>query len=175
MQQARGNVSLMMRKETLKEALQLDPDNLAVRDLLLQTLLKSGSGNEVETFLRDSLYRFPNHLFFITSQAQLQIQRKNFADAIATLEGVDSSEPAYLSLLAASYQQHKRHQDAAGLYQRLTQIQPDKAEYWLGLGVSCDNLHRRQDAVQAYRQALEKNTLNTDVVDYINQRLSVLN
>lgn len=175
LKQAQGNVSLLMRKETLKEALQLEPDNLAVRDLLLQTLLKSGSGSEVEGFLQESLRLFPNHLAFITSLAQLQIQRKEFAAATATLERVESGEPAYLSLLAAGYQQQKRYLESAEIYQRLTQIQPDKAEYWLGLAIGSDNLHRRQDAVEAYRQALEKNTLNSDVVDYIKQRLSALN
>jgi tetratricopeptide (TPR) repeat protein len=175
LQQAQGNVSLLMRKETLKEALQLEPDNLRVRDLLLQTLLKSGSGSEVESFLQESLRLFPNHLAFITSLAQLQLQRKDFAAATATLERVESSEPAYLSLLAAGYQQQKRYHNAAEIYQRLTQMQPDKAEYWLGLAISADNLHRRQDAVPAYRQALDKNTLNSEVVDYIKQRLSVLN
>lgn len=175
LQQAKGNVSLMMRKETLKEALLLDPDNLAIRDQLLQTLLKSGSASELDNFLQDSLRMYPRHLAFVTSQAQMQIQRKDFAAATATLERVDSSEPAYLSLLAASYQQQKRHHNAAEIYQRLTQMQPERAENWLGLAVSADHLHQRQTAVQAYRQALEKNTLNNDVVDYINQRLSALN
>jgi tetratricopeptide (TPR) repeat protein len=145
---------------------------------MLQTLLKSGPTNELEAFTRESLALFPNHLAFVTSLAHLQLQRKELAAATATLERIDSTqsnEPAYLSLLAASYQQQKRFQQAASIYQKLTLIQPEKAENWLGLGICAENLHQRQTAIQAYQQALEKKTLNSDVVDYINQRLTVLN
>ena len=176
--EAERSASQLMRKETLKEALALEPGNLHTRDLLLQTLLKTGPGNELEQFLRDSLMLFPNHLAFITSLAQLQMQHKAYAAASATLEGIDSNqtnEPAYLALLAASYQQQKNFHNAAPIYQRLTQIQPEKAENWLGLAICAENLQQRQTAIQAYRQALAKNTLNGEVVNYINQRLSALN
>jgi len=176
--EAETSASQLMRKETLKEALALEPGNLHTRDLLLETLLKTGPGNELEEFLHDSLMLFPNHLAFVTSQAQLQMQHKNYAAASATLERIDSSqtnEPVYLALLAASYQQQKRFQNAAPIYQRLTQLQPEKAENWLGLGICAENLQQRQTAIRAYQQALAKNTLNGEVVSYINQRLSALN
>lgn len=174
LQQAQGDMSLLMRKETLKEALVLAPHNLNIREQLLKTLLKTGNTAELESFLRECLILFPNHPVFLSSQAQLQLQRKDYAAASATLERIDSSDPGYLRLLAGSYQQQKRHHDAAELYQRLTQLQPEKAENWLGLAISAESLQQRQMARQAYRQALDKNTLNDEVVDYIRQRLSVL-
>lgn len=174
LQQAQNSSSLLMRKETLKEALQLDPENLAIREQLLEVLIKSGNGNELNRFLNDSLQRFPNQPSFITSLAQLQIQRKEFAAASGTLERIRSNEPGYLTLLAGSYQQQKRYRDAAEIYQRLTAGQPDKAEHWLGLGICSDNLSQKSAAIEAYQQALAKNTLNAEVVDYINQRLSAL-
>ncbi len=176
--QAQDSASMLMRKETLKEALEVDPEYLPARDLMLQTLLKSAPTHELEKFIHESLALFPNHLAFVTSLARLQLQRQELAAATATLEHIDSNqsnEPAFLSLLAASYQQQKRFQNAANIYQKLTQIQPEKAENWLGLGICAENIHQRQIAIQAYRQALAKKTLNTDVVDYINQRLTVLN
>jgi MSHA biogenesis protein MshN len=176
--QAQNSASLLMRKETLKDLLELDPQDLPARNLLLQTLLKSNAPGELDTFLQESLQLYPNHLAFITTQAHLQMQRKQFAAAIATLERVDSSqinEPTYLSLLAAGYQQQHQYQNAANVYQKLTQLQPDRAEHWLGLGICAEQLHHNQTAVMAYRQALAKNTLSSQVVDYIKQRLSSLN
>lgn len=172
--QAQNSASLMMRKEILKDLLTIDPQNLSARNLLLQTLLKSNAQAELDMFLQESLQLFPNHLAFITSQAHRQIQRKQFSAAIATLERVDSSqikEPIYLSLLAASYQQQQQYQQAVTIYQKLTIIQPDKAEHWLGLGLCEEHLHHNQTAIMAYQQALNKNTLNSPVVDYIKQRL----
>ena len=176
--QAQNSASLMMRKEILKDLLIIDPQDLSARNLLLQTLLKSNSPAELDIFLQESLHLFPNHLAFITTQAHSQIQRKQIAAAIATLERVDSSqinEPTYLSLLAAAYQQQQQYQKAAAIYQKLTYIQPNKAEHWLGQGICAENLHHNQTASMAYQQALNKNTLNSPVVDYIKQRLTSLN
>lgn len=176
--QAQNSASFMMRKEILKDLLAIDPQNLSARNLLLQTLLKSNAQTELDMFLQESLQLFPNHLAFITTQAHRQIQRKQFSAAISTLERVDSrqiNEPTYLSLLAASYQQQQQYQQAAAIYQKLTIIQPDKAEHWLGLGICEENLHHNQTAIMAYQQALNKNTLNSPVVDYIKQRLISLN
>lgn len=175
--EAQNESSALMRSETLQEALTLNPRHLPARNLLLQSLLKSNS-LQLEAFLQESLQLFPNHLPFITSLAHRQIQRKDFVAASATLERVDSQhidDADYLSLLAASYQQQQRFPSALALYQRLTERQPEKAEYWLGLGVCADHLQQRQTAITAYRQALAKNTLNDRVVDYIKQRLMGLN
>ncbi len=175
--EAQNESSALMRSETLQEALTLNPRHLPARNLLLQSLLKSNS-LQLEAFLQESLQLFPNHLPFITGLAHRQIQRKDFIAASATLERVDSQgidDADYLALLAGSYQQQQRFPSALALYQRLTESQPEKAEYWLGLGVCADHLQQRQTALTAYRQALAKNTLNDSVVDYIKQRLMGLN
>lgn len=175
--QARQAVSLAMRKEIYAEILELSPQDLKTRDQMLDVLLKTASAAELESFLRDSLLLFPKHLAFVTSYARLQLQQKNVAAAITTLErvGADASrEPAYLSLLASSYQQQQRFHEAAPLYQSLTQLQPEKAEYWLGLAICADNLQQPYTAIQAYQQALGQKTLKAEVSLYIQQRLDAL-
>jgi len=177
-QQADDAASLTMRKEIFKELLALAPHDLKTRDQLLAILLKTASVAEQESFLRDSLMLYPNHLAFVTSLARLQLQQKNAVAASATLERAEaagSGDIAYVSLLAASYQQQKRFREAAPLYQTLTRLQPEKAEHWLGLGICADNLQQAQTAVQAYQRALEPQTLNGDVTLYIQQRLAALN
>lgn len=175
--QAQHSASALMTKENLKEALQLDPHYLPARTLLLQTLLKSHADAELGEFVDDSLQLFPSNLLFIKTRAHMYVQQKNFAAAVNILERIDADtvdDGAYLALLAAGYQQLQRFPQAARIYRQLTQIQPDKAEHWLGLAIAQDKLNQPQSAVQAYRQALDKKTLNAEVVSYIKQRLSVL-
>ena len=176
---AQASSSLLMMRENLYEALQFNPNHLPARTLLLQTLLKSrASPLEISRFIDDSLRLFPGNLLFVKTRAHLYTQQKNFSAALTTLAQIDADtvdDTAYLSLLAASHQQLQHFPQAARLYQRLCQIQPDKAEHWLGLGMSRDKLNQAPAAAQAYRQALDKNTLNAEVVSYIKQRLGALN
>jgi MSHA biogenesis protein MshN len=177
--QAQKGRSQADTEEALREALDLDPLFLPARTLLLETMLASQApADAIDYFTETSLQLFPDNLQFIKTRAHLLIQQKKFADAINLLERVDagsSEDSAYLSLLALSYEQSQRYMQAADVYQRLVLLQPDKAENWLGLGIVQEKLSQNQSAAQAYRQALNKNTLNNEVVDYINQRLSALN
>lgn len=179
-QSALASSSMLMTKENLYEALQFNPNHLPARTLLLQTLLKSRTTAPLEIghFVDDSLRLFPGNLLFVKTRAHLYAQQKNYPAALSTLAQIDADtvdDPVYLSLLAASHQQLQHFPQAARVYQRLCQIQPEKAEHWLGLGVSRDKLNQAQAAAQAYRQALDKNTLNAEVVSYIKQRLGALN
>lgn len=175
--QIKSNMSRLMRRESLQEVLQLNPRHLAARQKLLRILVEEHANLELKQFLDESLGWFPDNLGFITTLAHYHLQQKNFADAIATLERVDSfriDDTHYLSLLAAIYQQQQQFTQALPVYQKLTQVQPEKAENWLGLGICSDKLQQNQSALNAYQEALAKNTLNSAVVDYINQRLSAL-
>jgi len=166
-------------RENLLDALKLEPTHLPARTLLLQTLLKyRASPAEIAAFVQESLALFPNDLLFVKTQAHLYVQQKNFAAAVSILERIDSNtvdDPAYLALLAAGYQQQQQFTQAAPLYRRLTELQADKAEYWLGLAMNQDKLNQIQAAAESYRQALDKSTLNAEVVSYIKQRLDALN
>lgn len=175
--QAQPDSSSATSRTALQEALLLDPLYLPVRTLLLQTLLKSPADRaEALTLAEDSLQLFPDNLLFIKTRALFYIQEKNFADAAGLLETIPADnidDTGYLALLASAYQQLQRFPQALSIYQRLSQIQPEKAENWLGLAIALDKLN--QPAAAAYQQALDKNTLSPVVVDYIKQRLSALN
>lgn len=176
-QQALDSSSQLMRKEHLYDALSQDPSHLPARTLLLQTLLKIGSDDEIERFLQQSLHHHPRHPAFVTAMAHLQVQRHDYRAALATLQTLDPgtiNDPTYLALLAVSHQQLQEYATAATLYQRLTEIQPEKAEHWLGLGLCAEQLQQKQTALRAYREALAKNSLGGSVIDYIHQRLNAL-
>ena len=176
--QADSSPSGTLRKSLLRDALTLNPQHLAARKLLLQTLQQENAGIELKQFLDESLELFPGNPGFTTALAHWQIKQKNADAAINTLESIDNRQnhdPQFLALKAAGYQQQHNYAQALPLYQELTHMQPDKAENWLGLAVCADNLQQPSRAIQAYQLALNKKTLNSDVVDYIRQRLSALN
>ena len=176
--QADSSPSGTLRKSLLRDALTLNPRHLAARKLLLQTLQQENASIELKQFLDESLELFPGDPGFTTALAHWQIKQKNADAAINMLESIDSRQnhdPQFLALKAAGYQQQHNYAQALPLYQELTHIQPDKAENWLGLAVCADNLQQPSRAIQAYQLALNKKTLNSDVVDYIRLRLSALN
>lgn len=166
-------------REYLQKALTQNPSHLPARSMLLQTLLKAGVGTEeIGEFVEDSLQLFPDNLLFVKTRAHLYVQQKDFAAATRVLEKIDANtvaDSAFLALLAAAYQQQQAFPQAEQTYRRLTQLQPDKAEHWLGLAISQDKLGQPQAARESYSRALEPNTLDAEVVNYIKQRLGALN
>lgn len=175
--QAENSASRLMQQEYLREALQLDPRYLPARQKLLGILAREPSSLELKHFLDESLALFPDNLKFMTALAHYHVQQKNFAAALDTLERADyytTDDSPYLALLAAAYQQQLQYAKALPIYQKLGRLQPEKAEHWLGLGICAEKLQQPAAAAQAYRQALAKNTLKQEVVDYIKQRLNAL-
>ncbi len=161
----------------LEQVLKLDPRHLKARLLLAKALHNQGQINKTAEFLDQSLALFPDNLQFINTRAQLFLQQRNPNGALKTLQRIEvanSSNETYLSLLAATYQQLQSFPNAANVYQKLVTVNPEKAENWLGLGLSQEKLGNLKLARDAYQQALSKNTLKESVVSYIKQQLTEL-
>ncbi|HEY8218775.1 MAG TPA: tetratricopeptide repeat protein [Methylobacter sp.] len=161
----------------LEQALNLDPRHLKARLLLAKKLHNQGQVLRTAELLDQGLALFPDNLQFINTRAQLYLQQKNPNDALKTLQRIDlinSSNEAYLSLLAATYQQLQSFANAAKVYQRLVNVNPEKAENWLGLALSLEKVGNTKLAIEAYQQALSKNTLKESISSYIKQRLTEL-
>ncbi|MGD0961143.1 MAG: tetratricopeptide repeat protein [Methylomonas sp.] len=177
--QAKTSPSLESSRNYLETILQIDPRYLPARTLMLQILLKSHvKGLELTEFVDKSLLLFPDNPTFLKTRAHLYIEQKDYAAAVNLLEQADPSrisDSAYLALLAGCYAQLQFYPQASEVYNRLTKIQPEKAENWLGLAIAQDKLNQSDSAVAAYQQALDKNTLHEEVVAYIKQRLHDLN
>ncbi len=172
--QVENNFEGYLAVPKLEQVLKLDPRHLKARLLLAKTLHNQGQVDKTADFLDQSLALFPDNLQFINTRAQIFLQQKNPNGALKTLQHVEltnSSNEAYLSLLAASYQQQQSFSNAASIYQRLVAVNPDKAESWLGLALSHEKLGNVKLAREAYQQALGKNTLKQSVADSIKQRL----
>jgi hypothetical protein len=134
-------------------------------------LLESGRGQQATRLLDESLLLFPGNAQLINARAQIYLSNKNPQAALQILQGSNSHDEIYLSLLAATYQQLKMFKESADVYTKLVRINPNIAQYWLGMAIAKDKTGNSKSARDAYLQALSKNTLNSSVVTFINQRL----
>lgn len=165
------------QQEKLEQTLQLNPKHIEARLLLANSLLNRGMLNETIAVLDQGLKLSPQNLQFINFRSQLLLQNKQPQAALKTLQQINSAyiqDEMYLSLLAAAYQQNKDHQNSLQIYQKLLSINPQKAEYWLGLAIAQEKLGNTTQALTAYQYALNKKTLKITIVNYINQRVSLL-
>lgn len=134
-------------------------------------LLDSGQMARATSLLDDSLLMFPDNLQLINARAQIYLSNKNPEAALKILQRSNSHDEVYLSLLASTFQQLNSFAEATSVYAQLLGLNPERAQYWLGLAISQEKLGNVKAAREAYLQALSKNTLNETVTSYIKQRL----
>ncbi len=176
-QLAQQQSSQKSKQEKLQQVLKLDKKHLSARLLLAEMLMKQGQLQQSAYLLDQGLKLFPAQQHLIQLRSQLYLQNNQSQQAIELLQKITDRKQhneSYLALLAAAYQQNQQYADAQLLYQQLVRLRPQQAQYWLGLGLAHDKQGHEHVAVNAYQQALNKNTLQTAVVSYIKQRLSIL-
>ncbi len=109
-------------------------------------------------------------------RSQIWLKQKQPQKALDMLHSLTQTQPDeyFLSLEAAAFQQKGDHSNALYRYQTLTVLAPNKAEYWLGLGIASERQQQTEQALEAYREALSKSTLAPAVVNYIQNRIKIL-
>ncbi len=165
------------RQNDLEKVLFLYPQHVNARLLLSNTLLQQGLTDKVAALLDQGLIIYSQNLQFINLRSQLFLQKKQPQAALKILQQVDNDyvkDEIYLSLLAAVYQQTNASFSSLQTYKKLLKINPEKAEYWLGLAIALEKQDDTDKTLAAYQQALNRNTLNAVVVSYIKQRISLL-
>lgn len=165
------------QQEKLRQTLQLNPKHIEARLILANHLLNKGMTSKTETMLDQGLQLLPHNKQLISFRSQLFLQNKQPLAALSLLHQInssDSQDEMYLSLLASAYQQTKDHVKSLQTYQKLLSINPKKAEYWLGLAIALEKQGNAKQALSAYQFALNKKTLKSAVVSYINRRVSLL-
>ncbi|MCK5191973.1 MAG: hypothetical protein KAR12_18185, partial [Methylococcales bacterium] len=155
------------KQKNLELAIQINPQHINARLLLTNMLLQQGLTLQAAILLDQSLMLFPQTLQFITLRSQLFLQKKQAQNALNILHHIDKNQvqdETYLSLLAAAYQQNNDNLNSLTSYQKLVKINPHKAEYWLGLAIAQEKQGHPLLALNAYQQALNKNTLKPVIV-----------
>jgi tetratricopeptide (TPR) repeat protein len=162
---------------TLQSALKIDPAHGRSRETLAALMLNEGRVAEAAAVLSDGLRLTPQATALAKLYARILAEQGDSAAAIAVLEqaqSADNNDTEYLALLAAFYQREQRHVQAAQTYQRVLQLRPAMASWWMGLALSLESLGESATALAAYQRAQQLGGLSRDVRTFVAERIRLL-
>ncbi len=159
----------------LKNYIQSAENPVTSTRFLLDLYNQQAAADDMESLLLDASY-LPavERTYYSAKLAALKAHR---TEAIRLLESrLSEAEDyeSYRALLAGLYQGEARYAEAVSHYRRLITAFGDKPAYWLGFALSLDALGQKPSALQAYQRVAEFSNLQTEVRQYINERIAEL-
>ncbi len=161
----------------LRAALDGYPAHRGARTTLAGLLINAGRLPEATTVLAAGLALAPTYAPFAKLYARLRIDQGEPGDARAVLERAAPAvqdDPEYHALLAALYQRLGLYELAAQTYRGALQAQPRNGVWWLGLGLALEGAGDRSNALQAYQRAQQSGTLDSEVLHYVESKITAL-
>lgn len=155
-------------------ALKLDAAHLAARQALVALLLEGKRGAEAERVLQAGLDGKPEQAGFAMLLARLQVERGALDPAVATLEKLlayAENQADYQAFFAALLQRQNRHKEAITHYQIALQLSPGNGVWMMGLGISMQAIQRNDEANNAFKRALESQTLSPELQRFVRQQI----
>ena len=163
--------------KVLKESLSINPQHHRARELLASLLFQNAQYIPAADLLEMGIKQQPEQISFSLLLARVRMEQGRDTDAITVLE---SQKPLardysdYYALLAALYQRSARHVDAARIYQGLVKVFPNRAVWWMGLGISMQASEQSAEALSAYQRALVSKGLSVELKKFVQQRVRLL-
>ena len=168
---------LSVAMEKLARVLILAPDAHQVRQQLAGLYSKIGNHPRAVQILQAGVEQFPQQPKLILMLARALVNNGQAEQAVDLLNGQalsPNTEVERLALLAGLAQQTGQPQLAFDSYQALVKIAPDNSKWWMGLGISAEQLSLSATAVTAYQSALALNQLSPRLNQFVRQRLVML-
>jgi MSHA biogenesis protein MshN len=159
------------------QALALEATHDKSREGLIALYLSQGRQVEASKLLEEGVRYHPENGQLALLHARLQAEQGENAAALATLEramGSAGEKPELFALAAALYQQQRDYGKSISSYQRALQLQPQQANWWMGLGISLEGDAKSAEAKSAYEEALRRGGLAAESQRYVRQRLQAL-
>lgn len=160
------------------EAVQQDPEHAGARKSLAVFLLELNRRAEAKELLVEGLRINPGQSDWARTLARILYDEGNLKQARAVLEGAAPPLRAdldYHALYAGILQSMGEHARAAMVYRNLLKYGGNNGSWWLGLAISLEAMARKNDAIVAYRNALNTPEINADSEQFIKNRLRNLN
>ncbi len=164
----------------LQRTLTIDPQVLPARLLLAGLEAKAGRLQSALALLDAGLTLRPNasrSLSLVRLQARILIDAGHPKRALEVLKKnapAVSAAPDYYALLAGLEVQAGHYRQAAHRYAALLTLSPDRAVWWLGLGIALDQSGQDQAALKAYQNALQYPGLSSASETYAQRRIKAL-
>ncbi len=175
---AAGHVS--SGKTALHRALEIDPQLIPARLLLAGLEAKAGRLQPALSLLDAGLALHPDNsrrLSLVRLKARMLIDAGHINRALEVLKKNTppvSMAPDYHALLAGLEVRAGDYRQAAQQYAALLTLHPDRAVWWLGLGIALDQSGQVQAALKAYQNALQHLGLSSASETYAQRRIKAL-
>lgn len=158
-----------------EEVLLLTPQNNLARQQLAALWFGRQDYQAAINLLQQGISQAPNNIEFRLMQARIFQRQGNFRGAYDVLiEKAQTPNVDYQALLANAAQQSQQFNAAIEAYQFLMQAQPQQAKWLLGLAVAYDSDSQFEQALLAYKQAVQQGGLSATTLNFAKQRLQEL-
>lgn len=161
----------------LNEILTKNPEFTVARIKLVSLLLEQNDDTLAQKILKVGLLQEPHYPPYIKLKAHLLVKQGKSAEALRSLLVAPpdlKDDKDYHAFIAALYQQNGQHEHARNTYERLLVLEPNNATWWMGLGISLENIGEKNDAMEAYRIASNDESLKASIKEFLESRLSAL-
>jgi len=158
-------------------ALRLNPGHDGARHALAALLLKSKRSEDAERVLQDGIQHDPKQTNLALLLARMQVGRNELPQALDTMQKslpYAQQQADYQAFVAALLQRQNRHKEAIIHFQNAVQLSPQSGVWLMGLGISLREEQRNAEARDAFKRALDSNTLNAELQSFVNQQLKEL-
>lgn len=158
-------------------ALLLDAGHDQARHAMVSLLLEKKRNAEAERFLQEGLAINPQQTEFAMLLARLQADRNALPIALDTMLKTlpyAQKQPEYLAIVAALMQRQNNHQEAIDYFRKALQLKPHAGVWLMGMGISLHATQQNTEAREAFKRALESNSLSNELQAYVSQQLKEL-
>ncbi|WP_336978434.1 tetratricopeptide repeat-containing sulfotransferase family protein [Altererythrobacter fulvus] len=141
----------------LRQRLKAQPTDVAAIRLMAELAARIGRLRDAEALLRRALELAPGFLVARANLASVLNKQHRYAEAIAELDALAAAgeETESRNLRAAVLGRTGDYEEAARLYRELTQTFPTHARIWMSYGHVLKTIGNQEEAIAAYRKALE--------------------
>ncbi len=153
------------------------PEDLRARKQLASILFSHNRVEQAQRVLNEGLAINPADNALRIMLARVAFKIGDYQEAHKALSEHPYPELADIELLsfrAALAERLSQYLDANHDYKLLVAREPQNAKWWLGLGVSQDKLKRPEQAIASYQQAKGLKQLPSQVDEFVEQRIAVL-
>jgi len=122
--------------------------------------------------LSQGIALYPNDNDFRLMKARIFLNQNNTKEAFNVLNGFSTAQNVeYQVLLANTAQLLKKSNSAILAYRQLVELEPHKGKWWMGLAVELDRESQFKEAKSAYAMALSTQSLSSNSVQFVEQRM----
>jgi hypothetical protein len=141
---------------------------------LLNLLQRQHKDSEYEDLLTESLRKYPQQSALLLMDANRLFAGKQYQQ-LASRFAVFDSDVRLLNLVGASHQRLGEHERAIDSFAKALELDPSLYKVWVSLAISQQQLGHNQDAVHAYKMALQSGRLSELLQSFVKQRIRQLN